>query len=77
LVGGLQERNGTVLHRNGLAAAEDGAALVSGGSIAAGTGAMMGNAPPFDAAEESELWLWEEAGVLTRWASLESLDNFV
>ena len=74
-LGGLEKRNGTVLHRAGLAAADDGEALVSGRSVAAGTGGMLGSAPPFDVAEEGGRWPWEEAGILTRWATLEPLGD--
>lgn len=72
-VGGLEERDGAILHRNGLAAAEAGEALVSGRSVAAGTGGMLGSAPPFEAAEEDGRWPWEEVGVFERWAILEQL----
>jgi tRNA-splicing ligase RtcB len=74
-VGGLEEREGTVLHRNGLAVAGDGEALVVGHSVAAGTGAMLDSAPPFGVAEEGERWPWEEAGILARWAILEPLGS--
>lgn len=72
-VGGLEERDGAILHRNGLAAVEVGEALVSGRSVAAGTGGMLGSAPSFEAAEEEGRWPWEEVGVLERWAILEQL----
>jgi tRNA-splicing ligase RtcB len=72
-VGGFGKRDGTIIHRDGLAAAEDGEALVSGRSVAAGTDGMFGSAPPFDATEEDGRWPWEEAGILTRWAVLEPL----
>lgn len=75
VVGGLEERNGTILHRDGLAAAKEAEALVSGRSVAAGTGGMLESAPPFDVAEEDGRWPWEEAGILTRLATLESLDD--
>jgi tRNA-splicing ligase RtcB len=73
--GGLEKRNGTILHRDGLAAAKEAEALVSGRSVAAGTGEMLESAPPFDVAEEDGRWPWEEAGILTRLATLEPLGN--
>ena len=72
-VGGFGERDGLVLHRNNLAATGVGEALVAGRTVAAGTGEMLGSAPPFEAQEETGRWVWEEAGVLTRWAVLEPL----
>lgn len=76
-VGGAEERNGAVLHRSGVAAAEDGEALVSGRTIAVATGGMLGSAPPFATPEQDGRWPWEEAGVLVQWAILEPLDNLV
>ncbi len=73
VVGGLEERNGMILHRDGLAAAKEAEALVSGRSVAAGTGGMLESAPPFDVAEEDGRWPWEEAGILTRLATLDPL----
>jgi tRNA-splicing ligase RtcB len=75
MTGGLEERDEAVIHRNGLAAAGDGEALVSGRSVAAGTGGMLRSAPPFEAQEEGGRWPWEEAGILARWAILEPLGN--
>jgi tRNA-splicing ligase RtcB len=72
-LGGFEERDGAVLHREGLAVAGEGEALVSGGSVAAGTGGMLGSAPPFGAAEERGRWPWEEAGILAQWTVLELL----
>ena len=72
-VGGLEVRDGKVLHRNGLAAVGDEEVLVSGKSVVAGTGGMLGSAPPFEAPEEEGRWPWEEAGILARWAILEPL----
>ncbi len=72
-VGGFGERDGLVLHRNNLAAAGVGEALVAGRTVAAGTGKMLGSAPPFEAQEETGRWVWEEAGILTRWVVLEPL----
>ncbi len=74
-IGGLEERNGTILHRDGLAAAKEAEALVPGRSVAAGTGGMLESAPPFDVAEEDGRWPWEEAGILTRLATLEPLGD--
>jgi tRNA-splicing ligase RtcB len=75
-VGGLEKQDETLLHRNRLAAAGDGEALVSGRAVAAGTGEMMESAPPFEAPEEGGRWPWEEAGILARWAILEPLGSF-
>ncbi len=72
-IGGIQERDGQVLHRNGLAAAGAGEVLVAGRTVAVGTGVMLGSAPPFEAPEESGRWVWEEAGILARLATLEPL----
>lgn len=74
-VGGLEEQEGTILHRNGLAVVGDGEALVAGHSVAAGTGAMLGSVPPFGVDDEGEHWPWEEAGILQRWAILEPLGS--
>jgi hypothetical protein len=75
MVGGFGERDGWVLHRNNLAAVEVGEALVTGRTAAVGTGGMLGSAPPFEAQEEAGRWVWEEAGVLKRWAVLEPLGD--
>jgi tRNA-splicing ligase RtcB (3'-phosphate/5'-hydroxy nucleic acid ligase) len=69
-VGGLEERDGRTLHRNDLVVLGDGEVLVAGIGVAAGTGAMLGSAPPFEAPEREGHWAWEEAGVLERWATL-------
>jgi tRNA-splicing ligase RtcB len=72
-VGGFEERDRRVLHRNGLAAAGAGAALTVGRTVAAGTGEMLGSVPSFEIPEEDGRWAWEEAGLLERWALLEPL----
>jgi tRNA-splicing ligase RtcB len=74
-VGGLEKRDGAVLHRKGLAAIGNGGVMVSGRSVAAGTGKMLESAPPFDVIEEDARWPWEEAGILVRSAILEPLGN--
>jgi len=74
-VGGLEERDEQMLHRNGLAAVGAGEALVAGRTVVAGTGEMLGSVPPFEAQQEEGCWVWEEAGVLARWATLERLGN--
>lgn len=76
-IGGFEERSGTVLHRDGLAATQEGEVLVSGRSVAAGTGGMLESAPPFEVAEEDGRWPWEEAGILARRALLEPLGDLV
>jgi len=74
-VGGFEERDGRILHRNGLAALGAGEAIAAGRTVAAGTGAMLGSAPPFEVPQEDARWIWEEAGILARWASMEPLGN--
>jgi tRNA-splicing ligase RtcB len=69
-VGGIENREGPLVHRRDLAAAGEGEAVVSGGSVAAGTGKMSGSVPPFGAPEDDGRLPWEEAGVLERWAEL-------
>jgi hypothetical protein len=69
-VGGIEDREGSLVHRRGLAAAGEGEAVVSGGSVAAGTGKISGSVPPFGAPEDDGRHPWEEAGVLERWAEL-------
>jgi tRNA-splicing ligase RtcB len=73
VVGGFEERDGRVLHRNYLAAAGAGDALAAGVTVAAGTGGMLNSAPTFEVLEEDGQWAWEEAGLLKRWAILKSL----
>jgi tRNA-splicing ligase RtcB len=70
-VGGIQGREGSLLHRLNLAAANRGDALVSGGSVVGGTGKMWASVPPFGAPEDEGRHPWEEAGVLERWAALD------
>ena len=70
-VGGVEGRDGMLIHRNHLAAAGEGRALVSCGAVAAGTGKMWRSAPPFGASESEGRWPWEEAGLLERWAELD------
>lgn len=71
--GGFGEAEGSVAHRRGLAAVGEGGALVSGGVLAGGVGTMYASAPPFGAFVEDGRWLWEEAGLLERWADLDLL----
>jgi tRNA-splicing ligase RtcB len=68
--GGIEERDGRLVHRRDLAWAEDGLDLVCGSYAAAGTGRMWASAPPFGVLEEEGRWPWEEAGLLERWATL-------
>jgi tRNA-splicing ligase RtcB len=70
-VGGIEVREGSLVHRKDLASAGEGEAVVSGGSVAAGTGKMSGSVPPFGASEDQGPHPWEEAGVLERWAALD------
>jgi tRNA-splicing ligase RtcB len=69
--GGVEERDGRLVHRRGLALAGDGDALVSGGYAAVGTGNMWSSAPPFGVFEGESRWPWEEAGLLERLAALD------
>jgi tRNA-splicing ligase RtcB len=69
-LGGIEVEGGLFLHRRDLAAAAGGDALVSGGSVVAGTGKMCGSVPYFDDPEVGGERPWEEAGLLERWAEL-------
>ena len=68
--GGIEERDGRVVHRRGLAWAKSEHVLVCGRYTAAGTGNMLASAPPFGVPEEEGRWPWEEAGLLERLATL-------
>ena len=68
--GGIEERGGRLVHRSGLALAEEGHVLVCGRYAAAGTGNMWASAPPFGVPEGEGRWPWEEAGLLERQATL-------
>lgn len=70
-IGGVESRNGRLVHRRGLAAAGGSDALVSGNYAAAGTGTMRSSAPPFGVLEDESGWPWEEAGLLERLAALD------
>jgi tRNA-splicing ligase RtcB len=70
-VGGVEERDGHLVHRRGLALVEDGGALVCGRYAALGTGNMFSSAPPFGVFEAEDRWPWEEAGLLERLAALD------
>ena len=61
-VGGIEDSEGSLVHRRDLAAAGEGKAVVSDGSVAAGTGKMFGSVPPFGAPEDDGRLPWEEAG---------------
>lgn len=74
-IGGFEGRDASLVHRRGLARVSGGEALASGGNVAAGTGAMLGSAPPFEVAEVDGSWPWEEAGLLERVANLEDLER--
>ena len=69
-MGGLEERDGRLVHRDALAAVGEGEALVAGHVVAAGTGKMSGSAPPFGVAGVSGGWPWEEAGLCGSLAAL-------
>ena len=74
-VGGFADQSGSMVHRLGLAGVGDVEVLVCGSSLATGTGAMLGSAPPFEVAEVEGAWPWEEAGLLGRVATLNELEN--
>jgi tRNA-splicing ligase RtcB len=74
-VGGIEAREGSLVHRRDLVTAGEGEALVSGGSVVAGTGKMFGSAPPFGAPEDHVRHPWEEAGVLERWVDLDPTEG--
>ena len=70
-VGGIGDSGGLLVHRNGLAAVGVERGISAGGNVAAGTGKMLGSAPPFGAPEDDGRWPWEEAGLLERRARLD------
>ncbi len=70
-VGGVEEQEGRLVHRRGLALVEEGDALVSGGYAALGTGNMWSSAPPFGIPVSEGGWPWEETGLLERLALLD------
>jgi tRNA-splicing ligase RtcB len=70
-VGGIEERDGRMIHRSHLALVEGGGVLACGGYAAAGTGNMWSSAPPFGVSEGEGRWTWEEAGLLERLAALD------
>ncbi len=74
-IGGIEDRDGSFVHRSNLAATGDGEVLVSGGGVVAGTGKMVGSVPPFGAPEDDGRHPWEEAGVLERWADLDPTEG--
>jgi tRNA-splicing ligase RtcB len=70
-VGGVEEQDGRLVHRRGLALVEDGGTLVCGRYAALGTGNMFSSAPPFGVFGAEDRWPWEEAGLLERLAALD------
>ena len=70
-IGGIEEWDGRMVHRKGLARVEDDGVLVSGRYAAAGTGNMWSSAPPFGVQESEGGWPWEEAGLLERLVTLD------
>jgi tRNA-splicing ligase RtcB len=74
-IGGIEDRDGSLVHRRDLAAAGAGEVLVSGGGVVAGTGKMVASVPPFGAPEDDGRHPWEEAGVLERWADLDPAEG--
>ena len=69
--GGIEDHEGLLVHRNGLALAGNGHVLVCGSCVAAGTGNMWASAPPFGIPGEEGRWPWEEAGLLERLVALD------
>ncbi len=74
-VGGIEDQEGFLVHRRDLAAAGEGEVVVSGGSVAAGTGKMCASAPPFGAPADNGRLPWEEVGVLERLADLDPMEG--
>ncbi len=69
--GGVEERDGRLVHRKGLALLAENDVLVCGSYAAAGTGNMWSSAPPFGVSEDEDRWPWEEVGLLERLAALD------
>jgi tRNA-splicing ligase RtcB (3'-phosphate/5'-hydroxy nucleic acid ligase) len=74
-LGGLVQEDGLLFHRRNLAALEREDALVARSFVAVGTGAMRASAPPFGSNPEGDSWVWEEAGLLERVASLGPVES--
>ncbi|WP_119069507.1 hypothetical protein [Rubrobacter indicoceani] len=68
--GGILQRDGLMLHRDGLAAVEADGVFVCGGNLCSGKGEMESSAPSFYAPEPEGRWPWEEAGLVGRLARL-------
>ncbi|MEW6636920.1 MAG: hypothetical protein AB1425_08940 [Actinomycetota bacterium] len=71
-IGGLEDAEGRLAHRDGLAAAGKGEVLISGGGVVRAAGKMSGSVPPFGA-ESGERRPWQEAGLLEPVLDLDSL----
>lgn len=74
-MGGFGEHGSATVHRRGLSEVRSGEIVVPGGSVAAGTGAMLNSAPPFGVADYEGRWPWEEAGLCERFAGLRWLEQ--
>ena len=74
-MGGIEDHEGSLVHRRDLAAGGEGGVVVSGGSVAAGTGKMCASVPPFGAPVDNGRLPWEEAGVLERLADLDPMEG--
>ncbi len=74
-LGGLAQEDGLLLHRRNLATVEREDALVARSFVATGTGAIRASAPPFAPNSEGDSWVWEEAGLLERVASLGPVES--
>ncbi len=70
-MGGVEERDGLLVHRRALTLLGEGDALVCGRYAAFGTGNMSSSAPPFGVPEAEDGWPWEEAGLVERLAALD------
>ena len=72
-VGGFEERDGLIIHRQNLASCNEEEAGVCGNSVVSGTGEMLRSVPTFGASDEEGVRPWEEAGLLERRVDLEPL----
>jgi tRNA-splicing ligase RtcB len=74
-LGGLAQEDGLLLHRRNLATVEREDVLVARSFVTSGTGAMRASAPPFGPNPDEDSWVWEEAGLLERVASLGPVES--
>ena len=74
-VGGFEELDGLLVQRHNLAGRSVGETCVCGRGVVAGTDALLGSIPPFEALEEEGIRPWEETGLLERWVDLKPLGS--